>query len=351
MRKIIILLSILGSYFVGHSQYQFSGAVDSTFQEGRIYLSVVEDYRKISGVYPEQILQKQHPKSLGSFTFTGNNLPMQNRIYRIHVDTCPEDDENVSHFMGHCENSKEILFIASNNDSISLPFSFDNEMFCKIISNSQKAKTILQIDSIKNDMRYAFGTFRSEANRKINTEKWFKTLQNFGEDQNEPLAELYIYSFLSDRANDLHAYYLEDLKVNNYYRQLLARLQEKYPNAYYTKQYEAELNADTFLVTGKKETSIPWWIYLLAGVAFLSILGNFYFFGKARSKRVEKSTAINSLSQQEKKVLDLILQNKTNKEIASEMFVSLSTVKTHINNLYKKLKVASRDEVISLYNK
>ncbi|KAA3625575.1 MAG: DNA-binding response regulator, partial [Flavobacterium sp.] len=35
--------------------------------------------------------------------------------------------------------------------------------------------------------------------------------------------------------------------------------------------------------------------------------------------------------------------------IASEMFVSVSTVKTHINNLYKKLKVSSRDEVKTLY--
>ncbi|WP_083612616.1 helix-turn-helix transcriptional regulator [Maribacter hydrothermalis] len=27
------------------------------------------------------------------------------------------------------------------------------------------------------------------------------------------------------------------------------------------------------------------------------------------------------------------------------MFISVSTVKTHINNLYKKLKVNSRDEI------
>ena len=40
--------------------------------------------------------------------------------------------------------------------------------------------------------------------------------------------------------------------------------------------------------------------------------------------------------------------DKTNKEIGSELFISVSTVKTHINNLYKKLNVTSRDEVKNL---
>ncbi|HIN98295.1 MAG TPA: LuxR family transcriptional regulator, partial [Flavobacteriaceae bacterium] len=48
-------------------------------------------------------------------------------------------------------------------------------------------------------------------------------------------------------------------------------------------------------------------------------------------------------------ILDLILDQKSNKEIATELFVSVSTVKTHINNIYKKLGVSSRDEVKALY--
>ena len=41
-----------------------------------------------------------------------------------------------------------------------------------------------------------------------------------------------------------------------------------------------------------------------------------------------------------------MLENKTNKEIASALFVSVSTIKTHINNLYKKLEVTSREEMV-----
>jgi DNA-binding CsgD family transcriptional regulator len=333
-----------------HAQYEFKGYVDETMIDGDVYLSMVEDYRKISGVYHEQILAKTTPDSTGYFSFSGNNLPEKNRMYRIHVDTCPDGEFNLSHVSGHCANSKEIVFVANNSVSLSLPVTFENEMFCKVISEDERSNAFLKIDSLKNDMRFAFNSYRSEANRKINTRKWFSILQQYGEQLNEPLAELYVYSFLSDRRSDLHSYYLEDLKSNDYYTRLLNRLKTSYPESTYTRQYEAELKADQFLVQTASEAKLPWWVYLASGVALISILGNFYFFGKWKKVKNAIPDAGKVLSNQEQKVLDLILADKTNKEIASEMFVSVSTVKTHINNLYKKLKVSSRDEVKAIYS-
>lgn len=51
------------------------------------------------------------------------------------------------------------------------------------------------------------------------------------------------------------------------------------------------------------------------------------------------------LSRQEQNIQHLIVQGKTNKEIANELFISISTVKTHITNIYGKLKVSSRQEL------
>ena len=192
------------------------------------------------------------------------------------------------------------------------------------------------------------GTYRSEANRKLNSKKWFGILQQYGEQLQEPLAELYSFAFLSDRSSDLYSYYLEDLRTNPYYDDLLKRLQSTYPGTQYVKQYEAELNSDKYLVTNQSRAGLPWWVYLAIGVALISIFMNLYFFGKVQ--KLEKyGIGKESLTQQENKVLDFILQDKTNKEIATQMFVSVSTVKTHINNLYKKLQVSSREEVKSLY--
>jgi len=353
MKRIQLVFFIIFCLFstLSYAQYEFSGYVDTKVTNGTIYLSVIEDYRKISGVFPEQILNKILADSTGFFSFSGNNLPLENRIYRIHVDTCPEDDQNTTHFTGHCPNSQEVIFIANNSDTLSLPFSFDDEMFCRVISKNEKADAFLKIDSLKNDMRFAFGTYRSEANRKMNSKKWFSILQEYGEQMQEPLAELYSYAFLSDRAQNLHAYYLEDLKTNSYYDDLLARLTEKYPNSTYTNQYNAELTSDKYIISSHKNGEYPAWFYLLGIVALLSIIGNFYFFRKLKKLMQQLPQLDASLSKQEKKVLELILADKSNKEIASEMFVSLSTVKSHINNLYKKLQVSSRDEVKALFPK
>ena len=334
--------------FISWAQYEFSGKVNAEHINGTIYLSVVDNYRKISGVFPEQIIDKTRANAEGVFIFNGDLLPSENRIYRIHVDACDEDDAANNHFTGHCLNSQEVVFIANNTSLISLPFSFENEMFCSIISDEVQANAFLKIDSLKNDMRFAFGTYRSEANRKLNSQKWFTVLQDYGEQMNEPLAELYSYAFFSDRTSNLYGYYLEDLKKTSYYDNLLKRLEAKYPSATYTAQYKAELQADKNLINPSSSASISWWVYLLGGVALLSILGNFYFFGKVKNGNniIEKKQ---SLSAQEQKVLDLILEDKSNKEIAAEIFVSVSTVKTHINNLYKKLEVKNRDAVKGLY--
>ncbi|MGG7510040.1 response regulator transcription factor [Plantibacter sp. YIM 135249] len=55
-----------------------------------------------------------------------------------------------------------------------------------------------------------------------------------------------------------------------------------------------------------------------------------------------------SLTEQERRVLALVLDRRRNPEIAAQLYVSVSTVKTHINNLFAKLGVRSRDEAIAL---
>jgi hypothetical protein len=175
--------------------------VNSTYGEDTIYLSLVNDFHKISGVHPEQILDKQKADSLGNFNFSGNKRTKENKLYRIHIDNCSEVEQQTSHFTGHCLNSKEIVFIANNNTQIDFPFSFEQEMFCSIRSKNESASALLKLDSLKNDMKYAFGTFRSDANRTLNFKKWFRKLQEFGVSLNEPLVEFYAFSFLSDRSS------------------------------------------------------------------------------------------------------------------------------------------------------
>jgi len=348
VKSTIVLIIAVCSFYTGNAQYLFSGYAEDDSNNSTAYLSIIDDYRKISGVHEEQIISKVKVDT-NFFKFKGNNLDLKNKMYRIHIDNCNEFDKN--HFNGKCDTSREIIFIANNNDTINLPISLNNQMFCDIQSSNKHSNMFFMIDSLKELMIYDYSTYRSEANRKLNNKKWFNTLQQFGEQLNEPLAELYIYNFLSDRSGDLYSYYLKDVESNDYYEELLVRLNSMYANSSYVEQFESEINSDRFTLENKEKETFDWKyiLYLFFG---LSILMNIVFW--MLLKKAKKNKVVNlskQLTQQEQKILDLILQNKTNKEIATEIFVSVSTVKTHINNLYKKLNVESREQVKNLFIK
>ena len=350
--RLKILLVFLAVSAVCRAQYSFSGYTNPDEWQNSVYLSIVEDYRKMSGVYSEQIIAKTTADETGFFEFKGNMLDAENRIYRIHVDKCSENQQGINHFNGHCSDSEELLFIAKNTDTLKLPFSFGNQVFCRVESNNPKANAFVKIDSLKNDMRFAYGEFRSEANRKLNNKKWFKTLQYFGEALNEPIAELYIYSYLSDRSSDLHGYYVEDLKNNSYYDDLKSRLEENYPSAPYTKQYVNELNADRYMLSVSTEDNGFNWHYYLYGVLAISGILNLLLLYRIWKRKKSNTKDLKAkLSKQEQVVLEHLLEDKTNKDIAESLFLSVSTVKSHTNNIYKKLNVQSRDDAKSLFIK
>ena len=62
-------------------------------------------------------------------------------------------------------------------------------------------------------------------------------------------------------------------------------------------------------------------------------------------KGTSDSEALGELSERELEVARLVVDRKTNKEIAAELFVSLKTVEAHMRNLFRKLGVSSRAEV------
>lgn len=52
----------------------------------------------------------------------------------------------------------------------------------------------------------------------------------------------------------------------------------------------------------------------------------------------------NPLSARETEILALIAEGKTNKDIATELFISVNTVKVHVSNIFQKINVSSRTE-------
>lgn len=342
-------LLLLG--FSVSGQYSFTGQLADKAEGKTVYLSLIEDYRKLSRINFDQVIGKSVTDSLGNFSFEGNQLSAQNRIYRIHIDLCEAASPTSDHFMGSCTDIKSVKFIANNHDSVRLPTSFADEVFCEISSTNPKAELLLKIDALKEEMAFDFSEIRSKANTRLNLKKWFSEFQEFGATSNEPLAELYIYEFLSDKRNETYEYYLNDISKNPYYEALADRLYEQYPEAPFTKLYKTELQTDQYLYGGAGDDQ-NMLIWILAGLLLTSLVINFMLFQQKRKSAADTRLALTEdLTKQEKKIVEQIIADKTNKEIATALFISPSTVKTHINNLYRKLDVKSREEVKTLFQR
>ena len=61
---------------------------------------------------------------------------------------------------------------------------------------------------------------------------------------------------------------------------------------------------------------------------------------------VDEENLLNYLTQREEEVLDLLTQGITYKGVAQKLFISETTVKTHVNNIFQKLQVNDRTQAV-----
>ncbi|MCI5054775.1 MAG: helix-turn-helix transcriptional regulator [Flavobacteriales bacterium] len=344
LRRILIFI-LLFSFNKTQAQFQFTGNVNHRFRNATVYLSIVKDCNKKSLFFAEHIIQECKIDSSNTFTFNGDLLVEENQIYKIHIDNCSHTITDYKHFLNHCEHSKEILFIAHNNDSIHFPLNNLSQIFCEMDHSSERNLAIYKIESLREELLDNLQLAKSEIQRENIYKKHFSSLQEFGKSFDEPLAELYAFYLYASDNSFSKKYYLVDLIKSDYYNELLSRLEEKYPNSSYAKLYKIALTKDQYpLVRAKNNNSLILTI-ILAVLLLVSVVFNIYLYKE--KENYLKNNLIDYkavLTAQELKVFELMLK-KSNKEIADELFVSLSTVKSHINNIYSKLNISSRKDI------
>jgi DNA-binding NarL/FixJ family response regulator len=69
----------------------------------------------------------------------------------------------------------------------------------------------------------------------------------------------------------------------------------------------------------------------------------------ASFQKVQTSGKFCDLTTREQMVLDCLAKGITYKQIASELNISLATIRTHIRHIYEKLQVHSRTEAVVMY--
>ncbi len=98
------------------------------------------------------------------------------------------------------------------------------------------------------------------------------------------------------------------------------------------------------------------WFRLLA---VLIVLAAVYFWHRNRmhhltrklkgEARLELLAQKFNISNREQEIVELLLKGKSNKQIEEELYISLSTVKSHVHNIYKKLGVQGRTELVVFF--
>lgn len=60
---------------------------------------------------------------------------------------------------------------------------------------------------------------------------------------------------------------------------------------------------------------------------------------------------LNKITCREKDIIELIIAGASNNEIAEKLFISFHTVRSHLNNIYRKCKISERSELLTLVKK
>ena len=65
------------------------------------------------------------------------------------------------------------------------------------------------------------------------------------------------------------------------------------------------------------------------------------------AKLESQSSVVETLTPREQDILALIVDGRSNREIAQELYIAVGTVKNHVKNIYSKLNVHSRTQAVA----
>lgn len=288
------------------------------------YLSIIPDFSQTTTISYNNVIDRVPITKNGKFIFSTNFLADELHLYRIHVSK--KGDPAASLIIGGAEHNHVFLF-AKRYSKIVLKCESPNGIFNGGLSYSDKLnKSLLFINQLKNrvDSLDFYGT---TIDKEFYRNDIYNQLRLYADTCQTPLVSL----FALYQSN-----YREDFLIH--------------PGYYvsYLKKWSSE-NSNYFLVIRKQlniekesDSKILVITLLISLLIFISIVMNL------KSRKLKNSNPKQELTPQERRVFTLLHEGKSNKDIAEILSISLSTVKSHINNIYSKLNISSRKELMNL---
>lgn len=341
-----ILLLCLVTIAIGvdslKAEYTINGKINLNGNwQNQIFLATIDKLDNYYKADPSYIINVATIDNDGSFTLKGDNLPEEKQYYRL--------------FLIKEENSEfDVCLYVGGDDHNFVHIILDNQSRIDIQTDSTYLSPFGNY-TIKGDHD---NIVMRELNRLVLPSYYFYQIKFPSELQ-----------FSQDKLNrDLIAFAdtctstlvglaaLNNIDMDNYFElneTVFAEYSDRMKTTYDGHPYTQDLSRKlVYYTNGTKEQSVDYWPW----VALMLLTSTLFLFSKniTLKKQARKMASLKtnvkktlpSLTNQEQKILDHIIDGKSNKEIASELYVELSTVKTHINKLYSKLGVNNRNEAI-----
>ncbi len=313
---------LISSQLFAQSQISGELSLDSTWSRV-IYLSLIPGFDQLNAMSNQMIIDRAEIDENGNFSFTTNYLPDEYYLYRLHISK--KGDPPASLIIGG--NDENHMFLLANKQSDIFIKKNDSEsIFGNVeIKNSPRSQKLDEVDK----MVFFIDTTNfngSPLKRELMENALDEKLRQFADSCSYPLVALYaIYksNFESHQTTntDFYVSFIKKWK------------QEK-------STYFDEFRKKIPVKTDRNLSYVSMIFGFILGIILM------YFIQK---RVITKSlNPIRDLTVQERNIFTMLQKGKSNKEISDELNISLSTVKSHVNSIFSKLKVKSRREILNL---
>lgn len=315
-----------------------------------LYLSVKNNYRTIDIVDASHIVASTQIDSSGNFSFPKSVFTDDERIYQLHISESENEIEVfISDFNEGGIGNNFLNLIADNKSKIRITPSKEGRIFGPIVSSNENTSSWQKLDqSQRNYIQKAYSNGDHALDYYISNYHDELIASSIGKSK---LTKLLASHFLLKEDANLSSSYLESISDHLVFLEgLKSSLKNNY--AEHRLQLSKELDLVKLQLDGHQSLSrSKGQVHLLSYIVFaLGTLCLILILIIVRMRIKGKRTISPNLTTQEERIKALILKGATNKEIAQDLFISPSTVKTHINTLYKKEKVHSRKELLLKQN-
>jgi len=295
--------------------------LDSSW-ERTVYLSYIPTFEDRYAMSYDMIIAEAAIDSLGHFSLDIGFLPREDRVYRLHL--IKRGDAPTSLNIGGLEEN-HLFLIANGSDSIHLEAKGLRPPFRDVTYPNAPIQSAFQAVTDFENRTTELAAESNAAKRQFIEAQMYEQLRTIADTSSHPLVSLY-------------AIYLSQFESNH-------REHAEFYQAY-RKRWKGKKS--TYFAAFRRQ--LPSRInYLRTGafaVAALSLLGLGYYFGGRRTPG--EPAGLKELTVQERKIYELLRQGSSNQEISDACHIGVSTVKSHVSSIYRKLNVKSRKEVINM---